>query len=205
MWKRLKSKLRGLRQNFFFLKAFVGPFKLPKVKFYFGKIEVGTPYFLPRKWVKFSHKDCVAKAEKYKEKCRAHSVIMRVDWSKPEYYKNHMKPVPVKWLWLDVLGLGWKTKWSSIDYRFETAPLISLVIFGKQLCIYVKAPDELHYWEAFLFYYLSAKGKNRKEKLEYCITQFPNTWICYKNGEEVKTNYYFSILKKKYHHLIPKV
>jgi hypothetical protein len=37
--------------KFKFLKVFNSPFKRPKLKWYFGKITIGTPYFLPRKWV----------------------------------------------------------------------------------------------------------------------------------------------------------
>jgi len=33
------------------------PFKAFKLKFYMGKVAVGVPYFLPRKWVKFTEKD----------------------------------------------------------------------------------------------------------------------------------------------------
>ena len=38
--------------KFDFLKILNSPFKLPRLKLYVGKIAVGTPYFLPRRWVK---------------------------------------------------------------------------------------------------------------------------------------------------------
>jgi hypothetical protein len=38
-------------KKFQFLKAFCSPFKAPKIKFYIGKLAIGTPYFFPRKWV----------------------------------------------------------------------------------------------------------------------------------------------------------
>lgn len=44
MFKELRRKLE-------FLKVFRSPFKSPKIKFYFGKIKIGTPHFLPRKWI----------------------------------------------------------------------------------------------------------------------------------------------------------
>lgn len=34
-----------------FLKVYFSPFKIVKPNFYFGNIKLGTPYFLPRKWV----------------------------------------------------------------------------------------------------------------------------------------------------------
>ena len=33
------------------MKSFNSPFKPPTPKFYIGKITLGTPYFLPRRWV----------------------------------------------------------------------------------------------------------------------------------------------------------
>ncbi len=38
--------------NFDFLRAFRSPFRRPKIRFYIGRRKIGTPYFLPRKWVK---------------------------------------------------------------------------------------------------------------------------------------------------------
>lgn len=59
------------------------PFVAPKVKFYFGKIKHGTPYFLPRYTVK--------------------------NKSERGYYTFK----PAKWFKFDVVGLGWKDKWNS--------------------------------------------------------------------------------------------
>lgn len=42
--------------KFLYLKSFISPFKRPKLNFYFGDIKIGTPYFLPRKWVKSDKK-----------------------------------------------------------------------------------------------------------------------------------------------------
>jgi hypothetical protein len=39
-------------RNFEFLKILNSPFKIPRVKFYIGKVAIGTPYFHPRNWVK---------------------------------------------------------------------------------------------------------------------------------------------------------
>ena len=37
--------------KFKFLKVFNSPFKRPNLKWYFGEVAFGTPYFYPRKWV----------------------------------------------------------------------------------------------------------------------------------------------------------
>jgi hypothetical protein len=39
-------------KKFSFLKSLFTPLKPLKLKFYFGKVKCGTPYFYPRKWVK---------------------------------------------------------------------------------------------------------------------------------------------------------
>ena len=37
--------------KFIFFKALCSPFKPFKLKFYIGETQIGTPYFLPRKWI----------------------------------------------------------------------------------------------------------------------------------------------------------
>ena len=37
--------------KFKFLKVFNSPFKRPKLKWYFGEVAIGTPYFHPRRWI----------------------------------------------------------------------------------------------------------------------------------------------------------
>mgnify|MGYP006919642582 CR=1 FL=1 len=39
-------------KKFEYLRVYNSPFKPPKIKLYYGKVAIGTPYFLPRKWVK---------------------------------------------------------------------------------------------------------------------------------------------------------
>ncbi len=39
-----------------FLKAINSPFKPFKLKWYIGKVAIGTPYFYPRKWVEATPK-----------------------------------------------------------------------------------------------------------------------------------------------------
>ena len=38
--------------KFTYIKSLISPFKPFKLKWYCGKITIGTPYFYPRKWVK---------------------------------------------------------------------------------------------------------------------------------------------------------
>ena len=151
--------------KFSYLKAFCSPFKRPKLKWYFGKIAIGTPYFFPRRTIK--------------------------DPDKPGY----LKFVPKK-IGFDFVGLGWKTKWTSTDYRFEWAPVWSFVFFGKQIAVSFIAPEQDHYWEAWLYYMHNTTG-TRKQRIAKCRLEFPLKYIRYSNNEERSIDYYDLILKTK--------
>lgn len=109
---------------------------------------------------------------------------------------------PVKYLWLNVSGLGWKPKWD--EYRFEWSPYISLVIFGKQLFIEVVPIIEDnsnvdHYWEAWLNWeYRTDKYKSKIERFKELINKHSCTWISHVEGEISEIDYYEKILSKKY-------
>jgi hypothetical protein len=50
-----------------------------RLKFYLGEIAMGTPHFLPRKWVKLTEQDCIDKAEKMNAKLDKKVVSQIVD------------------------------------------------------------------------------------------------------------------------------
>jgi len=98
----------------------------------------------------------------------------------------------------DFVDLGWKTKWSSTDYRFEWAPLISFVFFKWQIAVMVIAPEQSQYWEAWLFYHRDTKG-TPEERIKQCKEDFPLDYTVHRTGQEPeKINYYNLILKDKY-------
>ena len=143
-----------------FLKVYNTPFKFVKPKLYIGNVAIGTPYFLPRKWVKSKTK------------------------------KGYLEPKPKK-IGFDFVGMGWKTKFGQ--YRFEWAPIWSFVFFKWQIAIMFQAPEELHFWECYL-YYINEANKD----LDKAIEEFPCVWIKYTNGEKVEINYWKLILKNRY-------
>ncbi len=165
MKKYIKRKYNSLKYNFEFLGVYFSPLKKPKLRFYFGDIRIGTPYFLPRKWIKNKEK---------------------TGW---------LKGVPRKF-GFDFVTLGWKTKYD--EFRHEWNPILSFVFFGKQIAVWLTTKDnefEMQFWEAWLYYSKRTKG-SRTERIKELIEQYPCVWI--RNGE-VKTNYYYDILKTKYH------
>lgn len=154
--------------KFTFLKAFFCPFRRPAIRLYIGKIIIGTPYFLPRRWVKSKEKP------------------------------GYLTAIPRK-IGFDFVQLGWKTKWSSDDYRFEWAPIWSFVFFKWQIAMIFIAPYQDHYWESWLYYTYDTDGKkSKRERILDCRKNYPNTWTTHNNGNEETIDYYTKILKSKY-------
>lgn len=180
-----------------FIHAYNSPFKPPKLKFYFGKIKLGTPYFFPRRWVKFTEKDALEEAT---EMSRKEDTIYygKDPMEIIDAFKNYSKAVPKK-VGFDFVDLGWKTKWSDDDYRFEWSPIWSFVCCGLQLAITFVPPEKDHYWEYWLWYHFETDKKlSKRERIEDCMKRNPSTWTHYINGEKEKIDFYKLILKNKY-------
>lgn len=159
-----------MKRKFEFLRAFISPFKFPKPKFYIGKVSLGTPYFLPRKWIRHN--------------------------SKPGY----LTPVPKK-IGFDLVGLGYKVKWSNTDYIFEWSPIWSFVFFGIQIAIIWVAPHQDKYWESWLYFTRHTdKNKSYRERIDQCKKEFPQTYTRYiaGNSKGITIDYYSLIVKTKY-------
>lgn len=199
--KSIKSYFKRIKYSFKYdyewLKVLNSPFIGLKIKWYFGKISIGIPYFLPRKWVKVTKIDCEKLLQEDIQRCLPERMNGRT-W---EYYKNHKKPVPIKYFGINYTSLGWKTKWN--DYRFEWAPSLSIVIFGKQLFIWVIPKcnyDQILvsdcYWEAWINYNFRTNSKlSKKERLLELFKIYSCSWG---NDEKGYTDYYLYILKDKY-------
>lgn len=203
MNKLLNKIKKYFTSNFNFLKVLNSPFKKLCIEWYFGKIKHGTPYFLPRKWVKCDLEDGLKAWDKLGE--HSQNAYLRSqtqqEWIK-NYAKTHTKPVPIKYFGWHFTTLGWKTKWS--DYRFEWSPSLSIVIFGKQLFILILPNIEKYkdiikidcYWESWLNWeYNTNKTKSKEERFKELVSKHSNTWGSEQNGW---TDYYYHILNKKY-------
>lgn len=187
------------------LKIYNSPFKRPRLKWYFGRVAIGTPYFLPRKWIKPTHEMAVeaameeiANAEDWNNRNPNSDFKHKVRELDVVYAEklNHLFAVPKK-IGFDFVNLGWKTKWNNLDYRFESQPIISFVFFKWQIAVIISAPvasiGMSHYWEGWLYYFFDTKGTKR-ERIEQCKKDFP---LGYKSINQV-VNSYDVILKDKY-------
>ncbi len=192
------NKIKYFLKQFIFLKALNSPFKPFKLKWYIGKIAIGTPYFFPRKWVDLNEKEIEVKAQKKYDKLDEEFKTKVTLEHYKQQYKDTQKTTP-KLIGFDFVGLGWKTKWSSTDYRFEHSPLISFVFFKWQIALMFIAPEPDHYWTSWLYYeYNTNKSFSKRKRIEQCQKEFPQNWTQYKNGNKETINYYKFILKEKY-------
>lgn len=174
VFTRCKIEFKCFIEDLSWVKIFFSPFKRPKIKFYFGKIKMGAPYFYPRKFVKSKTK------------------------------KGYLEAKPIKWFGFSYCSLGWKTKWSDTDYRFEWSPILSFVFLKKQFCIFFTNPYPDSYWTSWLYYQNNTdKNKSKKDRVIKLINDFPQKYKVYKSNEETYTiDYYSSILKNKYLQLV---
>ena len=96
-------------------------------------------------------------------------------------------------------GMGFKTKWSSTDFRHEYNPIWSFVFFGYQIALIFRPEHDIHYFECWLAYeYDTDKSKSRKERLKEAIEKHPCTWTSHYNGEKTTTDYWKVCVKNKY-------
>ena len=199
-------KLKYTLENLRWIKALWSPFKPFSFKWYVGKTAIGTPYFLPRKWVKATPERAY--------KAASDEIEQQENWNKlnpnhtrkikliGELFQEKLKykfPVPLT-VGFSYCGLGWKTKWSSDDFRHEWNPVFSFVFFGYQIALTIYSEYHSHYWEPWLYYeYATDKTKSKRERIEQCRKEAPQTWTSHKHNEEpVTTDYYTKILKSKW-------
>jgi hypothetical protein len=199
------SRLKYVLQDLKWLKVLNSPFKPFRVRFYTGKTQIGIPYFLPRKWVKAT--------PELAKKAALETIKFEKQWNErnPNYARKiksyediyqekltHRFPVPLK-VGFSYCGLGWKTKWTNTDFRYEWGPVLSFVFFGYQVALMVGHKHSSHYWEAWLYYeYATDKTKSKRERIEQCRKEFNQTWTVSSMGKEEVVDYYQHILKTKY-------
>ena len=200
----IKNKVKYFIKDLDYLRAYNSPFKPLKLKWYCGKIAIGTPYFFPRKWVKgtpaLAIKAAVKRSRENRQWNKNNPTYQRKEKPFRELYEemlNYSYPVPKK-IGFDFVSLGWKTKWDS--YRHEWNPLISFVFFKWQIAVMMIPDHDSHYWESWLYYTRETDKSNTiAERIAQCRKEAPQIWTRH-NGDGTKetTNYYNLILKKKW-------
>jgi len=186
-----------------YYKALFSPFKPLTLKVYAGKIAVGMPYFFPRKLVPLSETEVDEWADK--EVVQLITNGQSYDYTTILQNARRQRKFVNRRFGFDYIGLGYKTKWSNTDYRFEWSPRLSFVCFGYQIVFTVvpKLPKNIsidYYWESWLYYnYNTDATKTPKERIAETRKERPGMITSYRK-DEGKTTYciWDSILKSRY-------
>jgi hypothetical protein len=143
--KVFENKLRGVFKNY---KKYEHPnFVKPKITFYFGLAQNGTPYFYPRNWVSTVIKISSTKpfadgnVRRFKQYSRAWKTF-RFAFLNRWWCIQIGTPIV-----LERLELGWKEKYGTP--RFEWSPSIQLYFFMFEFSMFLKIEER--YWEQLLW------------------------------------------------------
>jgi len=189
--------------GFEWMRTYNSPFRGPVPKFYIGKVTLGVPYFLPRRWVNVTEPEARIKAQERFDKRadfirnnpKSNQVTIPFDVLLGEQMR-YKKSVPKK-IGFDFVSLGWKTKFD--EYRFEWSPMWSFVFFKWQIAVTFVTPKIDHYWECWLQYrYRTNKSNTTQERLEQARKDFPCEWTTHYDGVKESVCYWDKILKKKW-------
>jgi hypothetical protein len=184
-------------------KAMFSPFRRLTLKVYAGKTAVGMPYFYPRKLVPLSETEVYELADKDAVRLIANG--QSYDYATILQNARRQRKFVNRRFGFDYIGLGYKTKWSNTDYRFEWSPRLSFVCFGYQIAVTVvpKLPKDIsidYYWESWLYYnYNTDATKTPKERIAEAREAKPLNITTYRKGEEPITySVWDMVLKKRY-------
>jgi hypothetical protein len=184
-------------------KAMFSPFRRLTLKVYAGKLAIGMPYFYPRKLVPVSETEAWELADKQCAKYDEKGI--KYDYAEELQYARRQRKFVPRRFGFDYIGLGYKTKWTDTDYRFEWSPRVSFVCFGYQIVLTVvpKLPKDVsidYYWECWLYYnYNTDVTKTPKERIAETRKERTGIVTSYQKGKDPVTSCIWdSILKSRY-------
>lgn len=152
--------------KFDFLKAYTSPFKPLKVRWYFGKIAVGTPYFYPRRWVKSKLNEGYETAIPKKIGFDFVGLGWKTKWDATDY------------------RFEWSPVWSFVFFGYQVA----VTFVAPELDHYWEC--WLYYSRN------TDKSKPAKDRIEQAKKEFPCVWTTWhKDGTKERIDYWSLILK----------
>lgn len=154
--------------KFTWMRAYFSPFKTIKIYLYIGKIAIGTPYFLPRKWIKSKNKPGYMTAISRKIGFNFVRLGWKTKWNRYDY------------------RFEWRPIWSFVFFKWQIALL------------FIAPEEYHYWACWLCYYRDTDKSKPIKNRIAQCKELFPCIWNSYKDGIKIETDYYEKILKKKY-------
>jgi hypothetical protein len=144
--------LKYTLQRFRWIKALWSPFKPFKVGFYAGKIQVGVPYFYPRKTVKSKTKPGYSEFKPLTVGFSYCSLGYKTKWTDTDYRHE------------------WNPVFSFVFFGYQ----IALTFYSPYGSHYW---EPWLYYE-----YSTDKTKSKRERIEQCKKEAPETWTSSTEG-----------------------
>lgn len=155
-------------KTFDFLQVYFSPFKFIKPSFYIGKINIGTPYFFPRRWIKNKDKKGYLKAVPRKIGFDFVGLGWKTKWEDTDYRYE------------------WSPIWSFVFLKWQIA------------IMFVPIEPDHYWACWLYYHKNTDKSKTTRERIVEARRNFPCIWRVSQRGKETKiVNYWDIILKKK--------
>jgi len=165
----MKQLIKGIKRDFEWMSVFTGPFKRPRLKWYFGKIALGTPYFYPRRWVKSKDKPGHTIATPKKIGFDFVPMRWKTKWGADDY---RFESGPI---------------WSFVFFKWQMA----LTFPVEEMNHYWEC------W--LYYTYETDKTKSVEERIQKSREGFPCIWTTSRGeGKKETVCYWDKILKEKY-------
>jgi len=165
----MKKLINWFSYRFDYIGVFNSPFVRPKFKWYFGKIALGVPYFLPRKWIRSKDKPGYRTAVPRKFGFNVAGLGWKTKWSDTDI----------------IFESGPIISFVFLKWQVAVSLQVPATSSYWEAWLYYK--------------YHTDKTKSQRERIEQCKKNFSVTWINHNaNGTEKKRNYYNEILKEEY-------
>jgi hypothetical protein len=152
-------------RSFGFLKTFISPFKPLKIKLYLGKIRYGTPYFLPRIFVKDPNNPGYLKPIPKKVGFDFVGLGYKTKWNKTDY------------------RFEWEPIWSFVFFGFQIA-LIFRASYPEHYWVcwltYINDTD---------------RSLSSGERIKQAQKVNPEVWAIYTAQGDIYTDYWNKVLK----------
>lgn len=155
-------------RKFEFFKILFSPLKPFKVKFYFGSISVGVPYFYPRRTVKDPDKPGYLKFKPKKFGFDMCGLGWKTKWKNTDY------------------RLEWEPRISFVFWKWQFVTFFYSPNSDQYWTIW------LYYSRQ------TDKSLSKKERVKQCVENFPQIWTSTCNGVTKTTDYYQVVIKEKY-------
>lgn len=155
-------------KKFEFLKALNSPFKPFRIRFYFGVIKIGVPYFLPRKSVPNKDNPGYLKFIPKKIGFDFCGIGWKTKWSDTDY------------------RIEWEPVFSFVFFKWQIA------------LIFIAPHSDQYWSSFLFYQRNTDKKKTKLQRIQHCIQEYPQNWTRWSDGKKESIDYYKLILRKKY-------